>query len=82
MFKKLMSVVVVTLLAVCAFCLTGCGEKKSTELVIGGMGPLTGPAAVYGQAVYNSASMAVEEINANGGYKGIKFEVTALGLHN
>ena len=36
-------------------------------IVIGGSGPLTGDAAVYGVAVYNAATMAVEEVNAKGG---------------
>ena len=34
---------------------------------IGGSGPLTGGAAVYGQAVKNAAEIAVAEINAKGG---------------
>ena len=38
---------------------------------LGGSGPLTGGASVYGQAVKNAAEIAVEEINAKGG---IQFE--------
>ena len=34
---------------------------------IGGIGPLTGAAAIYGQAVKNGMEIAVEEINALGG---------------
>lgn len=37
---------------------------------IGGIGPLTGGAAVYGIAVENGAKLAVEEINAAGGVNG------------
>ena len=37
------------------------------KIKIGGSGPLTGPAAVYGQAVKNAAEIAVEEVNAKGG---------------
>ncbi|MDD4683476.1 MAG: ABC transporter substrate-binding protein [Eubacteriales bacterium] len=33
---------------------------------IGGIGPLTGAAAVYGNAVYNGSKIALEEINALG----------------
>lgn len=36
---------------------------------IGGIGPLTGGAAIYGQAAMNGAEIAVEEINAKGGYQ-------------
>ena len=34
---------------------------------LGGTGPLTGGAAIYGQAAANGAAIAVEEINAAGG---------------
>ena len=61
--------------------LTACGGKnytaKNTEYVIGFSGPLTGPAAVYGVAVQNSAQMAVDEINAAGGLDGVKFKLLA-----
>ena len=40
---------------------------------IGASGPLTGGAAVYGQAVQNGAMLAVYEINEAGGLDGIKF---------
>ena len=61
--------------------LTACGSKgytaNNTEFVIGFSGPLTGPAAVYGVAVQNSAQMAVDEINAAGGLNGVKFKLLA-----
>ena len=41
---------------------------------IGGQGPLTGGAAIYGNAVMNAAQIAVDEINAG---DGIKFEFQA-----
>lgn len=41
---------------------------------IGGIGPLTGGAAVYGQAVKNGADIAVKEINAAGGINGMQIE--------
>ena len=45
---------------------------------IGGIGPVTGGAAVYGQAVKNGAELAINEINAAGGVNGtqlvFKFE--------
>ena len=34
---------------------------------IGSIGPTTGDAAIYGNAVMNAAQMAVDEINAAGG---------------
>ena len=76
MKKFLLSLMLVLTLVVCFFS-TGCGSKKN-EIVIGMSGPLTGGAAVYGVAVKNSAEMAVEEINANGGLNGYTFKLVAL----
>lgn len=50
---------------------------NNTEFIIGVSGPLTGGAAVYGVAVQNSAQMAVDEINANGGLNGVMFKLIA-----
>lgn len=41
---------------------------------IGGIGPVTGGAAVYGLAVQNAAQLAVDEINAAGGINGSQIE--------
>ena len=40
---------------------------ESEEFLIGGMGPLTGAAASYGNSVKQGAEIAIEEINAAGG---------------
>ena len=58
-------------------CLTGCGgaEENPDAFKIGGTGPLTGGAAIYGNAVYNGAKIAVDEINAQGGIQfNLKYE--------
>lgn len=41
---------------------------------IGGIGPITGAAALYGQGVMNAAQIAVDEINAAGGIGGCQIE--------
>lgn len=41
---------------------------------IGGIGPITGGAAVYGLGVMNGAQLAVDEINAAGGINGSQIE--------
>ena len=41
---------------------------------IGGTGPVTGAAAVYGLAVKNGAQIAVDEINADGGINGYQID--------
>ena len=70
--KKLLSV----LLAATMLLAAGCGKTEnkadSNTIRIGGIGPITGGAAIYGQAVKNAAELAVEEINAAGGIGGTK----------
>ena len=43
------------------------GGKLTGTLKLGVIGPLTGAAAIYGNAVANGAQIAVDEINENGG---------------
>lgn len=52
------------------------GDTASSAgtLKIGGIGPTTGSAAVYGVAVQNAAQLAVDEINATGGINGVQIE--------
>lgn len=64
--KKLL---IVMLSLMCLLSLTACGGNESSPanentVVIGGSGPLTGPAAEYGNAVLYGAQVAVDEINA------------------
>ena len=57
-------------LSLCACNNGGSGSEKN-ELIIGGIGPMTGPTAQYGNGVMNAAQLAVEEINAAGGVNGM-----------
>ncbi len=57
-------------LSLCACNNGGSGSDKN-ELIIGGIGPMTGPTAQYGNGVMNAAQLAVEEINAAGGVNGM-----------
>ena len=43
------------------------GKGLANEIVIGYTGPLSGPAAEYGQDIFSGIEMAVKEINAAGG---------------
>ena len=76
--KKIFSILLVAALALC---MVACGgtdasnyAAKNTEFFIGGTGPLTGGASSYGISVQNGATLAVEEINANGGLNGVNFK--------
>lgn len=76
-WKKMMSAALTAAMAVTM--LAGCGggetEKGSSDTIkIGGIGPVTGDAAIYGEAVKNGAELAVKEINEAGGINGAQIE--------
>ena len=81
--KKMKKLALLLAGAMCVSALTGCGSSQNSytannkEYVIGVSGPLTGSAAMYGQAVANAAQLAVDEINAAGGLNGINFKFVA-----
>ena len=79
-FNKFVSVAVasamVMALAGCGAADKGAADKGSSDTFkIGGIGPTTGGAAIYGLAVQNAAQLAVDEINAAGGVNGYKLEM-------
>ena len=72
--KKMIALLLAVMMVMAMF--TGCGSKEeaaATAYKLGGVGPLTGGAAIYGNAAKNGATIAVEEINALGG--DIQFEL-------
>ena len=76
-WKKALVVAMSAGMAVSLAACGGGGAAKGGDgsIKIGGSGPLTGPAAVYGNAVKNAAEMAVEEVNAKGGVQfSLQFE--------
>ena len=79
--------------AVAAGALTACGGSSASTagsaagsaaaasgdtIKVGVMGPLTGDASVYGQAVVNGASLYIKQVNADGGVNGKQLEVIAM----
>lgn len=85
-FKKLVSVAVASAMVLA---MAGCGASDAASnnaggnadsaneevFKIGGIGPITGGAALYGTNVMNAAQMAVDEINAAGGVNGYQLEL-------
>lgn len=79
--KKMKKVLVVlTAAAMTVVMAAGCGSKDAgggdskndsgeNVFLIGGIGPLTGPAASYGASVKQGAEIAIKEINDAGGVK-------------
>lgn len=84
MFSKVLSLAMAA--ALTAGALAGCGGAQNTAkeadkssaasgaevIKLGGIGPLTGPAAIYGNAARVGAEIAVDEINKKGG---VQFEL-------
>lgn len=74
MKKRLLAVSMTVMMA--ASVLAGCGSNAAggskDEIVVGGIGPITGENSSYGQAVNNGAELAFEEINEAGGINGMK----------
>ncbi|MCF0132000.1 MAG: ABC transporter substrate-binding protein [Pseudobutyrivibrio sp.] len=93
MKKKLFSLMLVASMTATLFAGCGSAESATegaatteadatTEAVegswkIGGIGPMTGAAAVYGNAVMNAAQIAADEINAAGGINGYQVAFNA-----
>ena len=66
-----------------ALLLTACGGAKESSqeakvMKLGGIGPLTGPLAIYGVTSTNGSKLAFEEINKNGGILGKQVEYIVL----
>ena len=75
MLKKVLSLALVSAMSLTM--LAGCGSSNqaaATTFKIGGIGPTTGSAAVYGLAVQNGADLAIKEINEAGGINGYTIE--------
>lgn len=82
---KRSKVLAVILAAVLVFAMTACsnGDSNATPtpggdkgaIIIGGIGPLTGSAASYGNSVKQGAEIAIEEINAAGGVLGYELKL-------
>ncbi len=73
--KKFIALMLAVLMV---FTMVACAAKEAPEAEtnvykLGGVGPLTGDAAIYGTAVKNAAQIAVDEINALGG--DVQFEL-------
>ena len=83
--KKILSLVLAMLMvATCMISFASCGGSKAlftkdaegnVVVKIGGIGPLTGDYASYGNSVKNGAQIAVDELNAKGALEGIRFEL-------
>ncbi len=72
-FNKVVGVV--TAAAMLAGSMSMMASAEEGTFKIGAIGPMTGAAAVYGNAVMNAAQLAVDEINEAGGVNGYMLEL-------
>ena len=76
MKNRILAFILATILVLGMVSMFSCGSKNpaenNTKIVIGASGPLTEGAAMYGEAVKNSAILAIEQINSLGGINGIE----------
>ncbi len=84
LLKRTLALVVAAIMMV--MCFAACGDNNQSNnggnggtgsekvLKIGGIGPITGANAQYGEAVKNGAELAIKEINAAGGVNGYTLE--------
>lgn len=76
--RKLQSKIIsVVLVVVLLFALSGCGSTgagSSDTIKVGLVFSLTGGTAITEECMYNSAVLAIEQINANGGINGKEIE--------
>lgn len=87
--KKFLSL---ALTAAMIFTLAACGKTEekpnnntaeaSDSILIGGIGPITGDAAMYGNSTMNGAKLAVDEINEAGGVLGKKLVLEVMDDKN
>ncbi len=70
--KKFVKVASLALASAMLLSTTAFAEGETFK--IGGIGPMTGAAAAYGNAVMNAAQIAVDEINEAGGVNGVQLE--------
>ena len=71
--KKFVKVSTVVMAAAMAVSMSACADET---FKIGGIGPISGGAAIYGQAVMNAMQIAADEINEAGGINGYQVEVS------
>ena len=60
----------------------GSAAASGSTIKVGVMGPLTGDASVYGQAVVNGASLYMKQVNADGGDRDLTHIFVAVDLHH
>ena len=75
MIKKLVGLGLASVAAMLFASTASAQGVTKDEILIGGFGPITGPAAYIGLGGRDGLAMAIKEINAAGGVNGRKFRL-------
>jgi branched-chain amino acid transport system substrate-binding protein len=70
----IVGIIIVVIIIIVAVSGSHSSNTQTGPLKIGYIGPLTGPAAPYGEPAANAMKIAVAEVNANGGINGRNIE--------
>lgn len=76
-FNKAVSVAMAAAMVAGVLAVPAAAEEGTFK--IGVIGPMTGDYAQYGTNVYNAAKIAIDEVNANGGFNGYQVELLDAG---
>lgn len=76
-FNKAISVAMAAAMVAGVMAVPAAAEEGTFK--IGVIGPMTGDYAQYGTNVYNAAKIAIDEVNANGGFNGYQVELLDAG---
>ena len=71
-FSRVISILAISLFST----FTNAQGVTKDEILIGGVGPITGPAAYIGLGGRDGLAMAIKEINAQGGINGRKIKLS------
>ena len=72
MIKRVKLPLLVLIILSLAFLGVSCSKKDASEIKLGIISPLTGPAASFGVSQKNGSDLAIEELNSKGGVNGKK----------
>lgn len=80
MKRKIIASILVAIMGIAS--LSACDKAKSDNIKLGLIGPLTGGASIYGNAVKNGIDLAISELNANGGILNKQISLEAVDDKN
>lgn len=76
--KLLLAALILIAVVSCKKTDDGSQAAKSSEIIVGEVGSMTGSEATFGSSTHQGVELALKEINSNGGIKGKKLKLVTL----